>query len=266
MNKLRLSIAKQKEKYEELSQTNDFFTIHDPIYDTINMNIICRNDLQKQTKMVAEHFYNVEYLTKIYEENYRELKIKLIWIIILLSILIIIFLSVIIVTFSYLENKSLSLIPLFSLIILTIIFSLFLINFLRLKLIDKIIDGRYKLDKKLIFLMLYKLKKEELEDMNFEINTNPSIMETCIGVGNISNNNNFIAYSNFNFDCNANNNNNNNTNRNIFINNGNGNLNLNENNFFNNNNIDDEEILKLKEENNNNNNNSNCGFNSSKFN
>jgi len=170
MNKLRLSIVKQKEKYEELSLTNDFFTIKDPIYDTIHMNIICKNKLQEETKMVAEHFYNVEFLTKLYEENYEELKRKLVWVLILLSILIIIFLTVIIVTFSYLENKTLALIPLISLIILTIILTLFLINILRLKVIEKVIDGRYTLDRKFIFLYLYKLKKEENEDtMNFGV-------------------------------------------------------------------------------------------------
>ena len=165
MNKLRLSIIKQKEKYEELSLSNDFFTIKDPIYDTIHMNIICKNKLQEQTKMIAEHFYNIEYLTKIYEENYEDLKRRLIYVLILLTILIIIFLSCIILTFSYLENKELSLIPLISLIILTIVFSLFLINILRLNVIEKIIDGKYNLDKKFIFLMLYKLKKEEMEDI-----------------------------------------------------------------------------------------------------
>lgn len=164
MNKLRLSIIKQKEKYSELSKTYDFFTIKDPIFDTIHMNIICKNKLQEQTKMVSEHFYNIEYLTKIYEENYEELRKKLVWVLILLSILIVIFLSIIVVTFSYLENKSLSLIPLISLILLTIILTLFLINILRLKVIDRVIDGRYLLDKKFIFLILYKLRKEENEE------------------------------------------------------------------------------------------------------
>ena len=126
--------------------------------------IICKNKLQEQTKMVSEHFYNIEYLTELYEENYEALKKTLVWLLVLLSILIVIFLTVIIITFSYLENKSLSLIPLFSLIILTIIISLFLINVLRLKVIEKVIDGRYKLDRKFIFLVLYKLKKEEMRD------------------------------------------------------------------------------------------------------
>jgi len=164
MNKLRLSIIKQKEKYEDLSLNNDFFTINDPIYETVHMNIICKNKLQEQTKMIAEHFYNIDYLTKIYEENYEELKRRLIMVLILLTILLVIFFSCIVLTFSYLENKELALIPLISLIILTIVFALFLINILRLKVIEKIIEGKYTLDKKLIFLILYKLKKEEIED------------------------------------------------------------------------------------------------------
>ena len=56
---------------------------------------------------------------------------------------------------------------------------LFLINILRLKVIEKVIDGRYTLDRKFIFLYLYKLKKEENEDT---MNLNQKTLPTCVNL------------------------------------------------------------------------------------
>jgi len=163
MTKLRISIETQKEKYNEIAEKYDYFTINDPIFDTIHMNVICKNELQEQTKMIAETFYNIEELTEIYKGNYKNIKNTLTWVLVVFSMLIIIFFTIIIITFSFLNNSGLSLIPLISLILGTICLCFFVLHVLRLRIIDKLINGEYKIDRKYIFLRLYQMKKEQLQ-------------------------------------------------------------------------------------------------------
>lgn len=163
MTKLRIAIDTQNEKYKELSDKYDYFTIKDPIFNTIHMNVISKNELHDETKMICEHFYNIEDLTELYKGNYQKIKTTLSWVLVVISILLIIFSTVLIITFSYLENKALSLIPLLSLIIITVFICFFILYLLRLNMITKIINGQHKIDRKYIFLILYKLKKENLQ-------------------------------------------------------------------------------------------------------
>jgi hypothetical protein len=159
-----MSIQKQNEKLSELSLNNDYFTIIDPIYNSEHINVIVKNKKQEFTKMIVEHFYSKKYLKQLYEGNYSELKKSIVWILVALTIFIVVLVSILIVTFTFLENKSLSLIPLFTLIVITIIITFFIINIMRLRVIDKVINLDYEIDKKYVFLSIYKLLKEEKED------------------------------------------------------------------------------------------------------
>jgi hypothetical protein len=163
MTKLRISIETQRDKMQEISEKYDYFTIKDPIFDTIHMSILCKNELQEQTKMITEHFYNIEELTDIYRGNYDYIKKTLTWNLVVYFIFIIISFTIIIITFSFLENKALSLIPLISLITCTLLICIFVLNALRLRMINNLIDGEYKIDRKYIFLILYRMKKEQFE-------------------------------------------------------------------------------------------------------
>jgi len=163
MTKLRIAIETQKDKIQEISEKFDYFTIKDPIYDTIHMSIICKNQLQEQTKMICEHFYNIEELMEIYKGDYESLKKNLTLILVVFFSFIIISLTIIIVTFSYLENKALSLIPLITLISCTLLICFFVLNVLRLRIINRLISGELIVDRKYIFLVLYRMKKEQLE-------------------------------------------------------------------------------------------------------
>lgn len=166
MTKLRIAIDTQNEKYEELVDKFDYFTIDDPIFNTCRMNVTCKNELQEQTKMITEHFYNIEDLSELYKGNYESIKNTLTWVLVVITILIVIFFTIIIITFSYLSNKGLSLIPLVSLILMTIFICFFVIYLLRLRMINIIINGEKKIDRKYIFLILYKLKKESLQQVS----------------------------------------------------------------------------------------------------
>jgi len=164
MSKLRISIQKQNENISELSKNNDYFTILDPIYNSEHINVIVKDKKQEFTKMIVEHFYSKKYLQELYEGNYNEVKNSVVWVLVSLAVFIVILITVLIITFTYLENKSLSLIPLFTLIVMTIIILFIILNIMRLRVIHKVINGEYEIDKKYVFLSIYKLLKEEKED------------------------------------------------------------------------------------------------------
>jgi len=167
MSKLRMSIQKQNEKLNELSNNNDYFTIIDPVYNSEHINVIVKDKQQESTKMIVEHFYNRQYLIYLYEGNFEAIKKSVVKILITLFIIILVLLTMLIITFSYLENKSLSLIPLFTLIIITIIITFFIINLKRLKVISKVIYKEYQIDRKYAFLSLFKLLKEEKAESTY---------------------------------------------------------------------------------------------------
>lgn len=167
MSKLRISILKQNQLFQELSERLDYYTINDPIYNSKHINVVVKTKRQEHSKIIVDHFYSRKYLTEIYEGNFLAVRKSLVWMLICLSILIAILLAILIITFTYLENKSLSLIPLFSLIIITILILFLTINIIRLKVINKFINQEYEIDRKFVYLCIYKLSIEEQEDTNF---------------------------------------------------------------------------------------------------
>ena len=165
MNKLRLSIIKQNKSIDDLSERLDYYTIINPIYNAEHINIIAKTKEQEYTKNIVEHFYSPDYLINLLEGNYQEIKRSIMLIMVILTMVVVILCTVLVITFSYLENKSLSLIPLFTLIILTIVVMFLIINYMRLQVIGGVINNpEYEIDKKYVFLSIYKMKKEEQED------------------------------------------------------------------------------------------------------
>jgi len=84
--------------------------------------------------------------------------------------LLLIFLITLISTFTFLQNKNLNLIPLFSLFIVSISIIVLFVNFVRFKVLKKIEEGEYTLDYD--FLKLYILKKYFEQENIFKIINN----------------------------------------------------------------------------------------------
>ena len=80
-------------------------------------------------------------------------------------------LILLILTFNFLENKSLSTIPLISLFVLTIALMVFLINILKLRIANNIIDLNLIVDKQFIkkFIMMLDYKVNEHNISNADI-------------------------------------------------------------------------------------------------
>ena len=82
-------------------------------------------------------------------------------------LLLAIFLITLISTFTFLQNKNLNLIPLFSLFIVSISIIVLFVNTIRFKVLKKIEEGEYNLDYD--FLKLYILKKFFEQENIFKI-------------------------------------------------------------------------------------------------
>lgn len=161
MANLKQAISIQNIKAKNLKNKVDFYKIKDPIYENYHIQIFANSRSQIQTKIVADHFYNVEYITLLNRNEYGKIKNNLIGSLIICCIVLSFFTLILGVTFRYLEVKSLSLIPLFSLIVITVALVLLIINIIRLNVINKVISGEYMIDQKYIYLYLYKIKKME---------------------------------------------------------------------------------------------------------
>ena len=110
--------------------------------------------------------------------NYKALKDKIIFIIAISGIVSVTFLVVLILTFYLLEDKNFSSVPLLSLFILTGAIIVLLINLLRLPVINKVINGEYKLDKdflkKYSMMLDFKENEEIMKDKKSETTSDVS--------------------------------------------------------------------------------------------
>ena len=124
------------------------------------MLFICsiKNEQDAQTVIVADHFYDVNYLEELAEKDYSTVKTSLIIYIVINAILFGAFFAVLVITFKFLSVKSLSMVPLISLIALTICAALFIIQIIRLNVINQLINGEYQINVGLLKLIIFKLK------------------------------------------------------------------------------------------------------------
>jgi hypothetical protein len=159
MQELKDAINIQKEKLPELSENNDYYKITNPIYGYDHIQVIVKTKEQADTKTVIDHFNHINYLKELNNQEFDAIRRTVLNWIIGLIITICFFFIILMVTFRYLEVKSLSIIPLFSLIIITCSILVVVINFSRLHIINKVISGEFKLDFRFIKLCIIKTKK-----------------------------------------------------------------------------------------------------------
>jgi len=129
------------------------------------INLICsiKSERDAHTVIVADHFYSIDYLEELEKKDYASVRNNLILYIIISAFTFIGFLSLLVITFNFLKIKSLSMIPLFCLIALTICFSIFIIQIIRLGVINKLISGHYEISSSLLKLIIYKIKNTKEE-------------------------------------------------------------------------------------------------------
>jgi hypothetical protein len=167
MQELKQAIKLQREKLPEIRDHNDFYKITNPIYGYEHIQVILKDQDQINTKIVVDHFNNMSYLKQLDNKEFGIIRGTILSWIIGFVVTIIFFFVILLVTFRYLEVKSLSIIPLFSLIIITCAILTLVINFSRLSVINKVIAGTYKIDHRFLKLCIHRAKKQfENEERN----------------------------------------------------------------------------------------------------
>jgi hypothetical protein len=161
MTNLRKCITVQNSKSNDVLNNNDYFKIKNPIFNKEHVQIVCKSQRQKSTKIVADHFNNIEYLELLLKADYKSVR-KWVTLVLAFELLLIIFLFVVILmTFKYLEIKSLSLIPIFALMSMTVTILFAIVSSTRLIMINKVISGEYEIDEKYLTLYIYQFKNSE---------------------------------------------------------------------------------------------------------
>jgi small-conductance mechanosensitive channel len=117
-----------------------------------------------ETLIVTDHFMSLDYLKLLYSKKYESLQEQMQYNIIGTVIFFIVSLITLITTFNFLQIKSLSLIPLASLILISVSLIALFVNYIRYTVINKVIKGEYRIDEKFLKLVILKTKMEEQEE------------------------------------------------------------------------------------------------------
>ena len=107
----------------------------------------------------------------LYRGEFDELKKKLFQLNIICCLLSLFFLCILLITFGYLQIKSLSFIPILSLLILAVSLVLMTLNLLRYNIIKKVISGEFKIDREFLRLLIIGFKASvvtERSDLEIE--------------------------------------------------------------------------------------------------
>ena len=141
-----------------------YYYVINPIFNTKQIQILPKTDLQKKTELLTLHFYDEEYLKYLSEGNlqaiYNSKVIRLIILFIISGVCII----VSGITFKYLENQNLNIFPLFALILFSIALCAIILIYIQLNVLSDFMNGKYNYDKTFAKLYLYKLILSRNED------------------------------------------------------------------------------------------------------
>ena len=114
----------------------------------------------------------------LYRSDFTELRRKVIQLIVISIFISLFFLCLLIITFRYLQIKSLSIIPIFSLLILAGAIVILTLNFIRLNIVNSVISGDLKINKKFLRLLMICFKAEEIQDTS---TLHKECEECCLG-------------------------------------------------------------------------------------
>ena len=164
MNLLSKKIVYQNQYLKDNGDNIVYYYVINPIFNTKQIQILPKTDLQKKTELLTLHFYDEEYLKYLSEGNlqaiYNSKVIRLIILFIVSGVCII----VSGITFKFLENQNLNIFPLFALILFSIALCAIILIYIQLNVLSDFMSGKYSYDKTFAKLYLYKLILSRNED------------------------------------------------------------------------------------------------------
>jgi Na+/melibiose symporter-like transporter len=158
---IKKGIELQKKEFEFLKKDNvNYYKIYDPVYECKYVNIIPNTDEYNaknsvKTRDFLSHFYSYRALFLIYNGDLKELKKILKAIIILCSALTLLSFIILLYTFEYLSEQKFSFIPITDLFVITGLLITIILFYLKLVALNKVIDGEFELDNKMVKLFIF---------------------------------------------------------------------------------------------------------------
>lgn len=134
----------------------------------------CRTETEINTYHLLCYFTEIDSIVKIKERNFEALEKRFFWSIFAYSVCICLLFVGEVFTFSFLEDKSLSLLPLACLVAIVILLIFLIIDWMKWNVISDCMNGRVVLDVKILDLMIMKLElleKSPENDKQYEMHS-----------------------------------------------------------------------------------------------
>ena len=177
MKLMKKLIELQKVEFEKMKKGNiNYYKLYDPVYERKYVSIIPNTDEinpknSVQTRDFLSHFFTYRSLFLIYSGDLNHLKKRLKGIIILCSACSLFSFLLLLYTFEYLSEQKYSFIPISVLFILTALLIVIILFFLKLNALNRLINGEFELDKKMVKLFIFSQMKNNKELLYGEQNT-----------------------------------------------------------------------------------------------
>ena len=175
--KIKKGIELQKVEFEKMKKGNiNYYKLYDPVYESKYVSIIPNTDEinpknSVQTRDFLSHFFTYRSLFLIYSGDLNHLKKRLKGIIILCSACCLFSFLLLLYTFEYLSEQKYSFIPISILFIFTALLIVIILFFLKLNALNRLINGEFELDKKMVKLFIFSQMKNNKELLYGEQNT-----------------------------------------------------------------------------------------------
>lgn len=143
-----------------------YYSILNPIFNTKQIQIIPKTEIQKNTELLTLHFYDEQYLKFISEGDLNSVYQSKVCNIIIWFIVSAICVIVSAITFKFLENQNLNIFPLFALILFSVALCAILLIFIQIQVLEEFINGNLNYDKVFAKLYLHKLLLSRNENKN----------------------------------------------------------------------------------------------------
>ena len=163
--KIKKGIELQKLEFEKMKKENiNYYKLYDPVYERKYVSIIPNTDEfnpknSVQTKDFLDHFISYKALFLIYNGDLKTLRKILKAVIILSSAFCLFSFILLLYTFEYLSEQKYSFIPITDIFVLTTLFIIIILFILKLKALNKVMDGEFELDKKMVKLFIFSKMK-----------------------------------------------------------------------------------------------------------
>ena len=176
--KIKKGIEIQKSEFDKMKKENiNFYKLYDPVYERKYVGIIPNTDEfnpknSVKTKDFLNHFISYRFLFLIYNGELLTLK-RILKAIVILSLALSLFSFILLLyTFEYLSEQKYSFIPITDLFLLTALIITIILFLLKLNALNKVIDGEFELDKKMVKLVIFSKMKNNKELLYDEKNMN----------------------------------------------------------------------------------------------